>query len=376
MADMRYAFGRNWSEFIARRLNADTIAASAQHLAGLLKVNSLDGATFLDVGCGSGVHSLAALRLGAERVISFDYDPDSVKITQKVREWAGADPNWQVFEGSVLDVAFIDSLPKADIVYSWGVLHHTGDMWTAVCNAARALKPQAEFYIALYSSDNYVNPSTDYWVTLKRAYNKASPMVRTLMEMQYMHWRLIEPSLDAPDPLNAVAEYGNRGMTAWTDIKDWLGGYPIEFAGFAETRDFCAREISLDLVNVLAGEGCTEYVFARLETNEKWRAIEAARAASRVPLVGPYMKAGGAAFRANMPPELAALGDTDADFWRSPAMLYEDGKPLGLAHAPPSTVCDYGGGRFRHEGATVIFSATDSGDPNTNGRRYECCPAY
>lgn len=377
MAELRYAFGRNWDEFIARRLSPETIADSARHLANLLKTDTLEGSLFLDIGCGSGVHSVAALRLGAARVVSFDYDPDSVAVTRKVREWAGAHANWEVLQGSVLDERFMDALPKADVVYSWGVLHHTGDMWTSVRNAARALKPEGEFYIALYSSDNYVSPSTDYWVTLKRAYNQASPMVRTLMEMQYLHWRLIEPALSSgADPLAAIADYGNRGMTAWTDVKDWLGGYPIEFASFVETRDFCARELSLDLVNVLAGEGCTEYVFARPSLNAKWRAVEAARRAALVPLPGPYENDGGMGWRAAMPSELAAFGDTDADFWRSPVMLYENDAPLGLAHAPPSTVRDYGGGRFRHEGPTVIFSATDSGNPNTNGRRYAYCQAY
>lgn len=377
MAELRYAFGRNWDEFIARKLSPEIVEKSAAHMARVLKTRSLDGAMFLDIGCGSGIHSLAALRLGASRVVSFDYDVDSVATAQKVREWSGASRDWEILQGSVLDRDFMERLPKSDIVYSWGVLHHTGDMWSAVRNAAIPLKPEGEFYIALYSSDNYVDPPPDYWLRLKRAYNGATPIARTLMEMQYLNWSLIEPALKAGnDPLKSIADYGKRGMTAWTDVKDWLGGYPIEFAGFAQTREFCARELSLNVVNVLAGEGCTEFVFARTAACPKWSAVEADRSAERRPLPRPFENAGRCGYRARLPEELAGSGDTGADIWRSCVMLYENGSALGLAHAQAYTVSEFGGGRFRHEGASVIFSAADSSDPNKNGRTYEYCARY
>ncbi|MGZ3275156.1 MAG: class I SAM-dependent methyltransferase, partial [Caulobacteraceae bacterium] len=139
--ELRYGFGKNWAEFIKEKLSDEIVEDSRRHMAELLKSDSLKGKTFLDIGCGSGIHSLAALRMGAEKIISFDYDVDSVNTTKKVREWAGAPDNWTVFQGSVLDKSLMESIEKVDVVYSWGVLHHTGSMWEAIANAAIPLKP-------------------------------------------------------------------------------------------------------------------------------------------------------------------------------------------------------------------------------------------
>jgi len=375
MSELRYGFGKNWEEFIRQKLSDEIVEESAAHMKNLLRADSLAGRVFLDIGCGSGIHSLAAKRLGASRIVSFDYDADSVATTRRVKEWAGEGSDWTISRGSVLDVSFMRSLPKADVVYSWGVLHHTGAMWDAVRNAAIPLKDDGEFYIALYSSDIYLDPPPAFWIRLKRAYNNADSITRKLMELKYVYWTLIRPEIEAGrEPFGRLEAYGKRGMTAWTDAKDWLGGYPIEFAGYAETRDFCKRELGLDLVNVLTGEGCTEYVFARTGANACWRAIERAR--SRVPIRGPIAHAGGAAYAIDLPPDFVGASDDEANHMRSRLMMYEDGRPLGIAHCVPDIIRRLGGGRFGHRGAAVVFSASDNTNPNVNGRRYGYCVNY
>src|SRR5262249_40229349 len=151
---------------------------------------------------------------GAKRIISFDYDPDSVATTCKVREMAGNPTVWEVFRGSVLDGEFIDKLGKADIVYSWGVLHHTGDMWKAVQNAASCLKPDGMFYIALYTSDICIHPTPEYWLRIKREYNMAGPLKRKWMEIKYACQVTIFPELlHGRNPLKYILEYSkSRGM--------------------------------------------------------------------------------------------------------------------------------------------------------------------
>jgi len=369
MAELRYSFGRNWGEFVDWRLNEEAIQASADRLAHMLRAPSLEGASVLDIGCGSGLHSLAALRLGAKRVVSFDYDQDSVTTTTRVREASGIpEERWRILQGSVLDPELIASLGTFDIVYSWGVLHHTGEMWRAIENAMRPLAPDGVLYIALYSSDVYVDPTPDYWIRLKRAYNHASGLARALMEVRYADWRII-----GSGGLAAIRDYNARGMAWWTDVKDWLGGYPIEFAGFRETREFCLQTGGLDLVNVAAGEGCTEYVFTRLSGSPKWRSIETER--RRIDMRGPFPHWQGAAWRFPLP-RLRGAADGPDHQKRSPVMVYEDGAPLGLAHALHADIAGRGGGRFSHWGDEILFSASDNTDPNRNGRRYAFCEAY
>ncbi len=116
---------------------------------------------------------MAAYDAGAALVHSFDYDETSVQTTERLRSLAGAPPNWKVERGDVLDVGYLEGLGLWDIVYSWGVLHHTGAMWKAIDNAAGRVGPNGQFFIALYSS-NVVSPSAEFWLAVKRRYNAAS----------------------------------------------------------------------------------------------------------------------------------------------------------------------------------------------------------
>ncbi|NJN52625.1 MAG: methyltransferase domain-containing protein [Gammaproteobacteria bacterium] len=61
----------------------------------------------MDVGCGSGIHSYAALRAGARRVHGFDYDANSVKAAMTLRSHAGDPDTWTVERGDVLDDEFL-----------------------------------------------------------------------------------------------------------------------------------------------------------------------------------------------------------------------------------------------------------------------------
>lgn len=130
----RFKFGANWKGFLAV-LNEERIVLAEQSLRNMLDMD-LKGKRFLDVGSGSGLFSLAARRLGAI-VHSFDYDPQSVACTEELRHrYFPSDDGWTVEQGSALDTQYLAHLGQWDIVYSWGVLHHTGAMWRALANIA------------------------------------------------------------------------------------------------------------------------------------------------------------------------------------------------------------------------------------------------
>src|SRR5262249_26322856 len=156
---------------------------------------------------------------------------DSVQTTRQLRHWGGNPPNWCVRQGSVLDPEFLAGLPRADIVYSWGVLHHTGAMWDAVAAAADLMKDDGVFYVALYCSDAYIDPPPDYWIALKEKYNRAGSIMQRYMEWQYAWRHTIKPALKARrNPWPEFRDYKRlRGMSYWTDVRDWLGGWPMEF---------------------------------------------------------------------------------------------------------------------------------------------------
>lgn len=365
---MRYEFGKNWSEFIQKNFSEERIKIAQDCLLNFLKLGDLRDRTFLDIGCGSGIHSLAAYRAGAKRIVSFDYDPDSVNTTRKVRELTGSPNNWEVLQGSVLDRSFVDKLDRADIVYSWGVLHHTGNMWEAVRNAASVMNEDGVYYIALYTKDIFIHSTPDFWLAVKKKYNRGSALTRKCIEWGYA-LKILWPELRAGrNPFAFIQNYDqSRGMSFWTDVKDWVGGWPMEFAGIAETKSFCGERLGMELLNITAGEANTEYLFRRKGARNYWDDVIAKETAEH--LQPPFVHRRGHAWFARLERHIEEC-DTAEYPRRSRLMLYEDGVPMGFAHAPHAQIESHGGSRYSHWNDHILFSTTDNSDPNSNGRRY------
>ena len=263
-AEARFEFGRNWRKFVERSYSEERLEASRKHLLEFLGVDDLAGRSFLDIGCGSGLHSLAAFKSGAARIVSFDFDEIAVETTQRLRQLAGNPPSWQARRGSILDRAFLESLDAADIVYSWGVLHHTGDVWSAMTNAGALVKPGGLFYVALYDSAAYVDPPPEFWLDVKQRYVRSGPLRRRTMELGYI-WRfsLNRRLRNLPGFVRrTLAESPGRGMAYYRDLVDWLGGWPMEFTKQSDVLDW-ARSQGFRNIRMKAGEGNTEYLFQR-----------------------------------------------------------------------------------------------------------------
>jgi 2-polyprenyl-6-hydroxyphenyl methylase/3-demethylubiquinone-9 3-methyltransferase len=261
----RFEFGKNWAAFL-RELDDDRISRAEESLKTMLKTQTLAGKTFLDIGSGSGLFSLAAKRLGA-KVRSFDYDPDSVGCTQELkRRYFENDPEWTVQQGSVLDRAFLSALGKFDIVYSWGVLHHTGEMWKAIDNASTLVKPGGQFFIAIYNDQGTMSKR---WKKVKQCYLSLPAPARFLVSWPtfiYLMWRPMLKDVLLLRPGASIRNYKQRrGMSLWRDIIDWVGGYPFEVAKPEQIMDFCAeRGFQLMKMTTVGGSlGCNQFVFVR-----------------------------------------------------------------------------------------------------------------
>ena len=263
--DTHFEFGENWVDYLAN-VDDQAIAQAERGLQKLVPADRIAGSRFLDIGCGSGLHSLAAARLGAKEVVSVDIDPNSVRATQALlNKHAPSAPA----EVKVLSVFEADpaELGTFDIVYSWGVLHHTGAMWEAIERATRFVKPGGSFVLALYQR----RASCGFWRAEKRVYTRAPELVRKGIRGIYKSAFFAALLATRRNPVRYVRDYKRtRGMNFHNDVHDWLGGYPYESAtpeevetrlgamGFEMTSSFpLAKGLGI------FGTGCAEYVLAR-----------------------------------------------------------------------------------------------------------------
>jgi 2-polyprenyl-6-hydroxyphenyl methylase/3-demethylubiquinone-9 3-methyltransferase len=258
----RFSFGDNWTRFLTV-LNDNRIEEAKSSLKRMLNVDMLEGKTFLDVGSGSGLFSLAARMLGA-KVYSFDYDPQSVACTTELKRRYFPGDDWVVDEGSVLDREYLSHLGQFDVVYSWGVLRHTGKMWEALGNLAPLVKPGGRLFIAIYNKQKFIS---GYWVWVKKKYNKLWKGFRVALNYIffafYAQLHFVTDLLRHKNPVLRYYGVDKRGMTLYYDVVDWIGGWPFEVASpeeiFLFFRDMNFRLV--ELVTCGGKHGCNEYVF-------------------------------------------------------------------------------------------------------------------
>jgi 2-polyprenyl-3-methyl-5-hydroxy-6-metoxy-1,4-benzoquinol methylase len=262
----RFKFGKNWESFLSH-IDERRICSAEESIKAMSGLSSLEGKTFLDVGSGSGLFSLAAMRLRASSVRSFDYDPHSVDCTRLLsRQFCSTGSNWIIEKGSVLDTEYVLSLGQFDVVYSWGVLHHTGNMWQALQNVVPLVAPGGILFIAIYNHQPFWS---SYWRAIKRTYNHLPTFGQRVMTLAFSVFYgtllAIADLIRRRNPLRRWTTQVGRGMAMYVDMQDWIGGYPFEVAfpeeifRFYRDRGFTLRELK-----TCGGKhGCNEFVFQR-----------------------------------------------------------------------------------------------------------------
>lgn len=255
----RFKFGKNWQNFIGS-IDEAQMRDAQNALSSLLGTDSLEDESFLDAGCGSGIVSLAARELGAKRIHSFDYDHDSVDATRTLLPENTLESEWAVEQGSLTDIEYLAKLGQFNTVYSWGVIHHTGAMWHVANALPKLVKPGGRLVVAIYNDQG---AQSAVWKIVKKLYVKSPSPLQFAMAGSYFILTSAVRTIKNLVTLRGIKRERPRGMSAWHDAVDWVGGYPFEVASreevieFFESRDFSTEKV----ISVGNRQGCNQFVF-------------------------------------------------------------------------------------------------------------------
>lgn len=254
---MRFAFGKNWQSYSQKALTPERIEHARQAFRDLLVGIDLQGRRFLDIGFGQGLSLLTAVEMGAEAT-GIDIDKDNLQSLRLTREAMGCSGMPEIQVQSILDDEFVQAnRGRYDVVHSWGVLHHTGNMTQAIKNACELVAADGWFICAIYNR----HWSSFFWKAVKWIYNKLpSPFQRLLVALLYPVIYLAKWLVTGQNPKKK-----KRGMDFFHDVVDWVGGYPYEYAGVEEILKLVGG-LGFECVRCIPAQvptGCNEFVFKR-----------------------------------------------------------------------------------------------------------------
>jgi ubiquinone/menaquinone biosynthesis C-methylase UbiE len=251
-----FDFGSNWAEFSKRHVDRQTLEIACESMRALLGTENILGKSFIDVGCGSGLFSIAAHRLGAAKIVGVDVNPRCIEIAQANRDLLAPGAPIEFHIASVLDLEQLKGFRYFDLVYAWGSLHHTGSMWTAIANVSKCVAPGGTLVLAIYNKHS----TSPAWRSIKWFYNQMPQLIQRFMILIFAGVIYCAKFLvTRTNPLKK-----ERGMDFWFDVVDWVGGYPYEYATSTEVATIVTRGGGFQLrrsVPASVPTGCNEFVF-------------------------------------------------------------------------------------------------------------------
>jgi 2-polyprenyl-3-methyl-5-hydroxy-6-metoxy-1,4-benzoquinol methylase len=141
-----------WFDEADRRFVAASFPYLSEHRPfDRIMPESLDGRRVLEIGCGLGLHTEALLARGAE-VTAVDLTEAAVRATKTRLTQKGLVARVQ--EADAEELPF--DTGEFDLVWSWGVIHHSAHTTRIVREIARVLAPDGAARVMVYNRDSLI----------------------------------------------------------------------------------------------------------------------------------------------------------------------------------------------------------------------------
>jgi len=259
----QFDFGQNWKNFSEKKLNKDKIIQAQHDFKELVKDLDIKNKSFIDIGFGQGLGLLSSIIFGAKSV-GVDINEKCYETLERNKDFFPELKNVDIpiIIGSILDGSILEKIKSInktyDILHSWGVLHHTGNMWTAIDNCCQLISQNGIFILAIYNK----HWSSRLWYIIKKIYNSSPAIIKRLMIYKFYAIIFIAKFLVTfKNPLKK-----ERGMSFYYDIVDWIGGFPYEYATKDEIVEYL-RYKGFNLIKFTKASvptGCNEFIFRKV----------------------------------------------------------------------------------------------------------------
>lgn len=157
------------------------------HILSFADFRAWENKTVVDLGCGIGTTALAFLDAGAHPVYAVDASKESIAILTDRMRWHNAQPGaLHVWHTACDDARDLYLRHNADLVFCFGVLHHTPRPAALLSRACDMLKDGGEIRLMVYHRWSW----KALWALLKygrrhaRAYGTLRGLIQRYSEAQ------------------------------------------------------------------------------------------------------------------------------------------------------------------------------------------------
>ena len=126
------------------------------HIPSFAQFERWKGKKVLEVGCGIGTDTINFARAGA-RVTAVDLSDESLNLAKRRAKVFNLEQNISFYHANVEELSSHVPVEPYDLIYSFGVIHHTPNPSGAIAQITRYMTPSSELKIMLYAKNSWKN---------------------------------------------------------------------------------------------------------------------------------------------------------------------------------------------------------------------------